>query len=651
MKKIIIFAIVLASASLFASSPFVVPPPGGVNPTKQAHLNDDIPFSQGGTAAAPKCWWEWDTDATDDYQLTCTNVNGAGTDGIIWYVNEGTDDVVFNGGVTSTDDFYIPGTTVSGYVAIGAAVSANQAVLINKTFPSGSVTSQLNVRGTSTINSGTSDITTAYFNPVGLTLTSGAHGVVSTVSIEEPIITENGGTATGTASLYIKNAATEGDTNHALWIDSGSAALDGFVGIGATASITDATYCAAMISQADTTQTFTAQNTGLFVEALAVNGSRAATAIYSVGKTAGNRSGTGINTYANVGASADTGTATGITISANDTHAGGDNVGISINVSGSSTNNNAISITAGNILNSAALTWNSGAALSHALNTDIATGNAYSWAGAAAGELTGADVAQSFARIAPVINQSGTSSWIGLEVDATPTAEGSGTQVLLDLQTSNASKFKIDDTGQLTSVAGVTWGAAFGMWFSGREKIASSNNNFLQITSNDALTGIAIGTATDGVMNVYDNDASTWGTVKSGTISNTQTKGATTNIKTKTETVTFAGGGGDASKTTTGTLIPDGVFLLGVSSRVVTADTGACTSMDIGVAGGTANLFANDTSVADTEISDNTDATAAWANPILVATEVIVTGVGGNCVTLVVALTSHYIDISADSAD
>lgn len=116
-----------------------------------------------------------------------------------------------------------------------------------------------------------------------------------------------------------------------------------------------------------------------------------------------------------------------------------------------------------------------------------------------------------------------------------------------------------------------------------------------------------------------------------------------------TESVTFAADPGDATKTTTGSILPDGAWVLQVTGRVVTAGTN-CSSFDVGD-GVDPDLFADNISVADTTTFTSADATANWSNPQTSAGEITVTGVGGNCFDLVVALTVHYISSSAATAD
>ena len=87
-----------ALALLFAFLAQPTPPGGGygihtpaVPSAVNAHWNDDIKASFGGTSAAPDCSFEWDTAATPDaMQLVCSDIDGAGTDGVVCYVDAGT---------------------------------------------------------------------------------------------------------------------------------------------------------------------------------------------------------------------------------------------------------------------------------------------------------------------------------------------------------------------------------------------------------------------------------------------------------------------------------------------------------------------------------------------------------------------------------
>jgi hypothetical protein len=127
-----------------------------------------------------------------------------------------------------------------------------------------------------------------------------------------------------------------------------------------------------------------------------------------------------------------------------------------------------------------------------------------------------------------------------------------------------------------------------------------------------------------------------------------QIKGATNTLKHATEELTFAANPGDASKTTTG-LIPDGVFLKSISTRVVTAGTN-CTSFDIGD-GSVQDLWGNDISVADATTTSNANATASWAALAVDAAEVTLTANGGNCFDMVVRVVATYEQATAPTID
>jgi hypothetical protein len=138
-------------------------------------------------------------------------------------------------------------------------------------------------------------------------------------------------------------------------------------------------------------------------------------------------------------------------------------------------------------------------------------------------------------------------------------------------------------------------------------------------------------------------------------------KGAASYIRTKTESVTFTN---DATQVTAGSIIPAGAFTVGISGRVTTANTGACGTMDVGIAGKDTDAFGDGIAVTLSTTfthangnaaaiwgANTTDATALDLIPSMVAQEITVTGVGGNCDALVVALTVHYIDVSAATSN
>lgn len=140
--------------------------------------------------------------------------------------------------------------------------------------------------------------------------------------------------------------------------------------------------------------------------------------------------------------------------------------------------------------------------------------------------------------------------------------------------------------------------------------------------------------ATDGTLKLYRNT----------------NKGASINfVQTAEQTLTFPGGGA-ASQVTSG-LIPDGAILLAVTTRVTTANTaGACTGMDIGD-GSDVDLFGANIDINTiTTTSSNADATAAFANPVLSATEVTITALTANAADAVITVVASYITATAQTS-
>lgn len=126
-------------------------------------------------------------------------------------------------------------------------------------------------------------------------------------------------------------------------------------------------------------------------------------------------------------------------------------------------------------------------------------------------------------------------------------------------------------------------------------------------------------------------------------------KGAITSSLINTESVTFAANPGDANKVTIGTIIPNGVDLSHVTTRVVTAGTN-CTSFSIGD-GADVDLWGATISPVDTTTTTNANATSTWNHPNLADQEITITSNGGNCFDLILAISAHYADASAATAD
>ncbi len=107
-RTALVCALILVATPAIAQRFWLVPAPHGGGPTA-LHFEDDITLGFGNTSAAPDCWMEWDTNATDDFELKCTDVDGGGTDGIIYSVD------------TGTNTLDVVGSIVAGTATIDAA--------------------------------------------------------------------------------------------------------------------------------------------------------------------------------------------------------------------------------------------------------------------------------------------------------------------------------------------------------------------------------------------------------------------------------------------------------------------------------------------------------------------------------------------------
>jgi hypothetical protein len=113
----------------------------------------------------------------------------------------------------------------------------------------------------------------------------------------------------------------------------------------------------------------------------------------------------------------------------------------------------------------------------------------------------------------------------------------------------------------------------------------------------------------------------------------------------KTKAVTLSGLTG-ASVATTGGFIPDGAVLVGLTTRVSTAITGA-TGYDIGD-GSDADRWGANIGFALNTSSDNTNWTAGTIECFTAAQEVTLTAVGSNFTGGAVVIVAHYLAGEAD---
>jgi hypothetical protein len=114
-------------------------------------------------------------------------------------------------------------------------------------------------------------------------------------------------------------------------------------------------------------------------------------------------------------------------------------------------------------------------------------------------------------------------------------------------------------------------------------------------------------------------------------------------IKTKAVTLSALSG---ASVATTGGFIPDGAVLVGLTTRVSTAITGA-TGYDIGD-GSDADRWGANVGIALNTSSDNTNWTAGTIECFTAAQEVTLTAVGSNFTGGAVVIVAHYLAGEAD---
>lgn len=226
----------------------------------------------------------------------------------------------------------------------------------------------------------------------------------------------------------------------------------------------------------------------------------------------------------------------------------------------------------------------------------------------------------------PVSGADATAHYMQLSIDqlsvlnATATGNGAGT------------------IGAITTNLGVTDGADV-IHIGDANALVDITDAHWSITEAGAITGTSLSISGDIDMNQND-------LLDAASVVVATAKGGLGTLKTASQTLTFTD---DASQATSG-LIPDGVTLHAIMGRVVTANTGACTSIDIGD-GTDVDLFGDNVAVADTTTFTPAQATANWTNPILSASEVTITGVGGNCDALVVNVVAIYTEYTAPNID
>jgi len=87
---------------------------------------------------------------------------------------------------------------------------------------------------------------------------------------------------------------------------------------------------------------------------------------------------------------------------------------------------------------------------------DAASGNVITMDSHADAELTASSTAQVYLFVNPEIEQTGSASYSAIEVDVTETSTGSGSNLLLDLQVADSSKYSVSNAGVVTLSGAIT---------------------------------------------------------------------------------------------------------------------------------------------------------------------------------------------------
>lgn len=124
-------------------------------------------------------------------------------------------------------------------------------------------------------------------------------------------------------------------------------------------------------------------------------------------------------------------------------------------------------------------------------------------------------------------------------------------------------------------------------------------------------------------------------------IQSQDSKGALTRTTVTPQDVTCNG----SASNTTSALIPDGAFLIGISTRITTALTGS-TGFTAGD-GSDVDLYGVQSSSTQGATTNNASATATWSNPKLATSNVTLTWSGGSCTAGVVRVVAHYFTVGA----
>jgi hypothetical protein len=270
--------------------------------------------------------------------------------------------------------------------------------------------------------------------------------------------------------------------------------------------------------------------------------------------------------------------------------------------------------------------------------------------------LTGSN-AQSLIDLAGTWNTSGTPSAIKLNIINTASNANS---LLVQLQTGGTNRFTINPSGD---AVGRRFGGAsnyissesgfFSLWAASTELLAVSANTAvgcaLRSTSFYSISTSPSGAAAD--VRWYRDNANVWASRNDTSAQEIRMYGTFTSstnfqrmtIKSVKQTLSALSG---ASATTTGTFIPDGAVVVGVTTRVGTALTGA-TGYTIGD-GTDADRWGDITGTAIGTTSDNRDWTAGTIECFTAGGEVTLTAKTSNFTAGAIEICVFYLAGQAD---